>query len=150
MEDSHENCVISSLVYFPKYMNLLLDCYLTTDFLWCYILYGVCYCLPAHSWIRHSTGTSWFAAISADTCVCIYVRLVSLSDDLSTPECFTDPTVVLVIGFTSCYFISHYFEKCTNTRDFNPYIASCHPLYLLCTHPETGDSGSCIRFSHCV
>lgn len=68
--------------------------------------------------------------------------IVSLSDDLHVPERFTDPTVVLVIGFTSCYFISHFFEKCTNTRDFNPYIAPCHPPVLLITISETGKRDS--------
>ena len=50
-------------------------------------------------------------------------------------------------------FISHYFEKCTNTREFNPYIASCHPPVLLTTvfrDRETWRLTTRIRYDHCV
>nr|DAS39642.1 MAG TPA: hypothetical protein [Caudoviricetes sp.] len=45
----------------------------------------------------------------------------------------------LVLDFASSliYFISLFIEKCTNTWDFNPTHASCHPQHSLLMYRDS-------------
>ena len=64
---------------------------------------------------------------------CIREECVSLSDDLGTPESFTDLTAFT--DFAVLLFIVH------EHWGIQPiHIISCHPLTLLVTHLETGGS----------
>ena len=54
--------------------------------------------------------------------------------------------ITLRLVFFSWQLLASLFIVHEYWRNSTSYIASCHPLYLLYTHSETGSSGSCIRF----
>ena len=71
---------------------------------------------------------------------CFIIGRSRLQNQITLRLCF----LLLDVCSPSLFIVHEYWRNSTS------YIASCHPLYLLYTHSETGSSGSCIRLYHCV